>query len=211
MRLKELQKSIWRAPLIAVIAGFLYAPCYVRIVIRFCVIESGVIDDRVSLLTSGLLLAATLILGWAFLLRRQTREEIFISSSLVVAYGLILFAVQFLTKSTSGPAAVVFGRLETPLEWTIFPTSLGLYLQEHVGLTIPFFGLLHFLYRGCLFCLEKRLLCNDLNDFRFIGQLPLQVTAPLAIVRLKIQLRYHLRAKEENRDFRCCELLPNVV
>jgi len=144
MKLQSLKKSIWRVPLIAVTAGFLYTSCYVRIVIRFGVIEPGVIDDRISLLTSGFLLIAALILGWVFLLRKETRRDIFISSSLVVVYGLILFAAQFLTQSTSGPAAVVFLHLGTPLQWTIFPTELGLYLQEHMGLTIPCIGLIHF-------------------------------------------------------------------
>lgn len=144
MKLENLGKTIWRVPLIAVIAGFLYTHLYVWIVVRFGVVEPGVIDDRVSLLTSGLLLAATLVLGWALLLRKQTRAEIFASASMVVIYGLVLFGLQFLTGSTTGPAAVVFLRLNTPLEWTVFPTELGLYLKEHAGLTIPFYGLLRF-------------------------------------------------------------------
>ena len=41
--LKKYKNSIWRVPLVAVIAGFLYTPIYVRIVIQFGVIEPGVI------------------------------------------------------------------------------------------------------------------------------------------------------------------------
>lgn len=144
MKLENLRKTIWRVPLIALIAGFLYTRLYVQIVVRFGVIEPGVIDDRVSLLTSGLLLAATLVLGWALLLREQTRAEIFASATVVVLYGLVLFGLQVLTGSTTGPAAVVFLRLSTPLAWTNFPTELGLYAKEHAGVSVPLYGLLHF-------------------------------------------------------------------
>lgn len=141
---QRLKNSFWRVPLVAMIAGLLYTPCYVRIVTRFGVIEPGVIDDRVSFLTSAFLMIATLILGWVILLRKQTRAEIFVSSSIVVGYGLLLEAVQFLSGSTTGPAAVVFMHLATPLEWMALPTVLGLYLQEHSTTAISFFGFLHF-------------------------------------------------------------------
>lgn len=137
MKLHSLKKNIWRVPLIAIIAGFLYTPCYVRIVLRFGVIEPGVINDKVSLFASGFLLAAALILGWVFLLRKQTYTDIFISSSVVVAYNLLLWLVQFLTGDITGYVSIV---LNTPLAWTIFPTELGFYLQEHTGFTIPFYG-----------------------------------------------------------------------
>ena len=48
-KLKKYGNSIWRVPLIAVIAGFLYAPIYTRIVLGFGIIQPGVIDKRVSL------------------------------------------------------------------------------------------------------------------------------------------------------------------
>lgn len=141
---QRIKNSFWRVPLIALIAGMLYTPCYVRIVIRFGVTKPGVIDDKVSLLTDAFLMIATLILGWVILLRKQTRTEIFVSSSIVVVYGLLLWTVQFLPGSMTGPAAVVFMHLETPLEWMEFPMALGLYLQEHSTITIPFIGYLHF-------------------------------------------------------------------
>lgn len=114
------KRSLWRVPLIALITGALYTPCYVRIVLRFGVIEPGVIDDRAALLTSGALLLLTLVLGWAILLRKQTRKEILLSSSIVVVYGLLLWLVQFLSGSTTGPAAVLF--LHT-IEMDDFPNS----------------------------------------------------------------------------------------
>ena len=64
--LKKYKNSIWRVPLVAAIAGFLYTPIYVRIVIQFGVIEPGVIDSRVSLMTSLGILAAVLILCFCF-------------------------------------------------------------------------------------------------------------------------------------------------
>lgn len=145
LSLQSLRRSVWRVPLITVIAGALYTPCCVQILLRYGVVSPGVIDGRVSLLTSGFLLAAVLLLGWVLLLRDQTRREIFLSASLVVAYGLVLFAVQLLTGSTTGPAAVVFLRLvEDPLSWTVFPAQLGLYMRERLGWTVPFLGLLRF-------------------------------------------------------------------
>jgi len=108
------------------------------------VIKPGVIDDKVSLLPDAFLMIATLILGWVILLRKQTRAEVFVSSSIVVVYGLLLWTVQFLSGSITGSAAVVFMHLETPSEWMGFPMALGLYLQEHSTIAIPFAGYLHF-------------------------------------------------------------------
>ena len=118
--LKKYKNSIWRVPLVAVIAGFLYTPIYVRIVIQFGVIEPGVIDSRVSLMTSLGILAAVLILGGMLLLRKQSRKEIFISAAVVSAYGLILPLIQVLIGATTGPTAVIFMYLGQPLEWTGF-------------------------------------------------------------------------------------------
>lgn len=134
---KNFKRSFWRVPLISLIAGLLYTPCYVRIVLRFGVTEPGVIDSKVSLLTSGGLLIVFLFLGGIALLRNETRLEIFISSSIVVVYGILLLIIQVLSGSMTGPAAVVFMRLETPLEWMSFPSLLGLYLKEQMSVTVP--------------------------------------------------------------------------
>lgn len=144
MSLKEFKNCFWRVPLLALAAGLLYTPCYVRIVLRFGVIGPGVIDETVSLLASGGLMVIFLLLGWLALLRSQTRGEIFVSSSLVVIYGLLLWAAQMLTGSTAGPAAVFFLRMGTPLEWMSFPSVLSLYLRERLGIAAPFLGWLRF-------------------------------------------------------------------
>lgn len=137
--LKKHKDSIWRVPLISVIAGFFYTRLYVRIVIKFGVIEPGVIDSRASLLTSAGILVAVLVLGGIILLRKQSRKEIFISAAVVSVYSLILFLIQFLIGGTTGPIAVVFMRLEKPLEWTGFFPTLYLYIKEHFGISV--FGL----------------------------------------------------------------------
>jgi hypothetical protein len=142
--MSQLKTSIWRVPLISLVAGMLYSRCYVRLVLRFGVVEPGVIDETVSLIVSGVLLLAVLVLGWALLLRKQTRREIFISASVVVAYGLLLWVLQVLLGAVTGPAAVVFLHLGTPLEWTGFFAELSLYLHDR-GVTIPFLGLLRYM------------------------------------------------------------------
>ena len=142
MSLSEMKRSLWRGPLISVVAGWLYVPCYVRIVLRFGVIEPGVIDGRASLLTCGLLLLATLVLGGLLALRGLTRREIFRSAALVVGYAVLLELVRLLFGITSGPAAVVLMRLSAPLEWTGFPSSMAVYLRESQGITVPFLGYL---------------------------------------------------------------------
>ena len=144
MTLQQLRKSVWRVPLISLAACLLYTTCYVHIVLRFGVIEPGVIDDTISLLTSGFLMLATFILGWLLLLRKQTRKEIFLSATIVVVYGLLLWIVQYMTGSTTGPAAVVFMHLYKPLEWMGFFSELGLYMKKHVDFSIPLIGYLHF-------------------------------------------------------------------
>ncbi len=136
-KLKNFKRSFWRVPLISLIAGLFYTPCYVRIVLHFGVIEPGVIDSKVSLLTSGGLLIVFLFLGGIALLRNETRLEIFVSSSIVVVYGILLLVIQVLSGSMTGPAAVVFMRLGAPLEWMSFPSELGLYLKEHMSISGP--------------------------------------------------------------------------
>lgn len=140
----QLKNSIWRVPLICLIAGLLYIRCYVWIVLRFGVLAPGEINDTVGLLTDAGLLAAFMALGWLIFLQRQTRREVFISSSVVVVYGILLWALQLLTGSTTGPAAVIFMRLNTPLEWMEFPVALQLYLQNHLSISIPFLWFLRF-------------------------------------------------------------------
>ena len=135
--LKNFKRSFWRVPLISLIAGLLYNPCYIRIVLHFGMIEPGVIDSKISLLTSGVLLIVFLLLGGIVLLRNETRLEIFVSSSIVVVYGILLLVIQVLSGSTTGPAAVVFMHLGTPLEWMSFPSSLSLYLKEQMSITVP--------------------------------------------------------------------------
>ena len=143
--LKRYKHSFWRVPLIALIAAFLYTPLYVRIVLKFGVVEPDVIDDRVSLLTSAGLLVAIVVLGGIVLLRKQTRKEIFVSAAILSVYGLLLMAIQLLTNSTTGPAAVVFMYLSKPLEWTGFFPELYLYLQEYFEISLPIIGWLRYL------------------------------------------------------------------
>lgn len=144
-KIKKYKNSIWRVPLISVIAGFFYTPIYVRIVIRFGIIEPGVIDSRVSLLTSAGILAAVLVLGGMLLLREQSKKEIFISAAVVSAYGIILLLIQLLIGATTGPAAVVFMYLGRPLEWTGFFLELPFCLKEFFGIYISAIGWLRFL------------------------------------------------------------------
>lgn len=144
-KLKKYKNSIWRVPLIAVIAGFFYTPIYIRSVIRFGIIEPGVIDRRVSLLTSAGILAAVLVLGGMILLRKQPRKEIFISAAVVSAYGMILLPIQLLIGATTGSAAVIFMYLGQPLEWTGLFLELSLFLKERFEISISAIGWLRFL------------------------------------------------------------------
>ena len=148
-KLKEYKNSIWRVPLISVIFGWLYIPLYVRIVIRFGVIESGVIDPIVSLLTSAGILLATLVLGGIILLRKQTKKEIFISAAVISAYGIILFLIQLLIGATTGPSAVVFMHLQRPLEWTGFFAELSVFLQNKFQISFWVIGWLGYLVPFC--------------------------------------------------------------
>lgn len=131
MSVQEIKNSFWRVPLIALVAGWLYNTCFVRIVIRFYVKEPERIDD-VAIWTSGLLLVAILVVGWAILLRKQTRMEVFISSSIVVVYGLLLSAIQSLFGNMTDSVAEVLLLLNTPLgldgisiqSWILFIETL---------------------------------------------------------------------------------------
>lgn len=74
-KIKKYGNSIWRVPLIAVIAGFLYAPIYTRIVLGFGIIQPGVIDKRVSLFAGAGITMAVLILGGMLLLRGLSKRR----------------------------------------------------------------------------------------------------------------------------------------
>ena len=107
-KLKKYGNSIWRVPLIAVIAGFLYAPIYTRIVLGFGIIQPGVIDKRVSLFAGAGITMAVFILGGMLLLRGLSKKERFISAFVLSAYGILLLLVQSLLGAVTGPGAIVF-------------------------------------------------------------------------------------------------------
>lgn len=146
-KLREFRNSIWRVPLISIIGGFLYFHAYLFLTTRFGTIGNGnqkELNDTVCLMISGGLLFAVLFLGWAFLLKGLTRKEIFVSSSVVVVYGIVLFAVQSISGMVTGSAALVFMRLFTPLQWTGFPSDIGIYLQNKYDISLPFLRYLDF-------------------------------------------------------------------
>ena len=142
---KQYANSIWRVPLIAVVAGFFYNSIYIKMVLRFAITEDGGINSWASLLTSAGLLAAVLALGGMLLLRKQSRKEIFISAAVISAYGIILFLLQLLTGATTGPAGVLFMHLGMPLRWTGFFQELSLSLKEYLGNFASVIGWLRFL------------------------------------------------------------------
>ncbi len=148
------KSSIWRVPLIALIAGIAYVPLYVKSVTRFGVIEPCVLDDKICLLTSAVLFLSTIFLGGFIFLRNLTRKEIFISASVVVLYGILLMLLQLATGCTTGPAAVTFMYLHRPLEWTFMP-SLGSFLSNHYGLDAFWIGYLSY-FEPFLFVLFGR-------------------------------------------------------
>ena len=133
---QEAGRSLWRVPLLAVVAGWLYVPCYVRLVRRFDLIGPGVMAGR-------RLAAGGIRAGRAVLLRGLTRRERFCSASILVGYGPLLELIRLLPGSTAG-SAVVLLYLSGPLEWMGFPASLDGYLTEHCGSTIPLPGHLRF-------------------------------------------------------------------
>lgn len=120
--------TLWRVPLISMIAGFLWTPCMVRLLVRFAMIRQsdGSVEIHAArqLLIYGIGMAAVVIIGGVLLLRGLTRREIFRSASLVVGYAILLNFAQLVTGITTGPGAVVFMRLSTPLEWMHIPRML---------------------------------------------------------------------------------------
>lgn len=139
-KLKKYGNSIWRVPLIAVIAGFLYAPIYTIIVLGFGIIQPGVIDKRVSLFAGAGITMAVLILGGMLLLRGLSKKERFISAFVLSAYGILLLLVQSLLGAVTGPGAIVFMYLCKPLEWTGFFVDFSFYLRERFGFSLPLIG-----------------------------------------------------------------------
>lgn len=135
---KKYGNSIWRIPLISILGGLCYDPVYIKILMRFGISKSGELNRIATLWASGGLLLAVLLLGGFLLLRNLSQEEIFASAAVVAIYGLLLSAIQRLTGSTTGPAAIVFLYLFTPLNWTGFFVELFVYIKEKWELSLPF-------------------------------------------------------------------------
>ena len=136
--IKKYGNSIWRVPLISILGGLCYDTVYIKILMRFGISESGELNRIVTLWASGGILLAVLLLGGFLLLRNLSQEEIFTSAAVVVLYGLLLSAIQRLTGSITGPAAIVFLYLFTPLNWTRFFVELFVYIKEKWEVSLPF-------------------------------------------------------------------------
>ena len=135
---KKYGNSIWRIPLISILGGLCYDPVYIKILMRFGISKSGELNRIATLWASGGLLLAVLLLGGFLLLRNLSQEEIFASAAVVAIYGLLLSAIQRLTGSTTGPAAIVFLYLFPPLNWTGFFVELFVYIKEKWEISLPF-------------------------------------------------------------------------
>lgn len=144
MTTQEIKDCFWRVPLIALIAAFLYTPCYVRIVMRYGVVEPGVIAEGIGIVASAVLLLATLVLGWFFFLRKQTRRQIFVSSSIVVIYGVLLWLIQIVLRATTGATGLIFMKLSMPFQWATLPTEISTYFLNTAGVDLPLGVLTYF-------------------------------------------------------------------
>lgn len=107
------RRVLWRVPLISLIAGFFNLPLCVYFLLAF-----GERFPWAEFMFDLVYLAVVLGVGWALFLRKLTRREIFLSASVVVVYALILALLQTLLGAFTGPMAVVFLQLSTPLRWT---------------------------------------------------------------------------------------------
>lgn len=141
--LSAYKNSLWRVPLIAFIAGIVYTPLYVELVTRFGVIEPGVLDDKICLLTRAVLFLAVIFLGGILLLRKMTRKEILISTAVVVLYGALVSILQLAVGNSNGPVSVVLMYLHQPLDWT-FTSSFAFYLHDHYGVHADWLGCLSY-------------------------------------------------------------------
>ncbi len=135
-KLSAYKNSIWKVPLISLIASFLIIPLYMKIIMYSLKLTAGMINPIISLSASGGLLLLTLLLGGGIFLRKHTKKEIFVSAAVVSAYGFVLLSVQLLFDFTTGPMALVFLQLSKPLQWTLFFGELTIILEDKFQ--IPF-------------------------------------------------------------------------
>lgn len=141
--LKRYRGSIWRVPLIGVIASFFYNPLYINLVLRFGITGSRDVDETAALLINAVLCLAVVVLGGKLFLKKQTKKEIFVSAAVLSGYGVFLMLVQRLTGSVTGPFGVLFMYLNEPFEWTgVFPT-FAFYLEDRLGIMLPAVSWLH--------------------------------------------------------------------
>lgn len=136
--IKKYGNSIWRVPLISILAGLCYDPVYIRILMQFGISESGELNRIATVWASGGILLAVLLLGGFLLLRNLSQEEIFVSAAVVAMYGVFISAIQRITGSTTGSAAIVFLYLLTPLNWTGFFVELFGYIKDKWEFSLPF-------------------------------------------------------------------------
>lgn len=115
------KKTLWQIPAYVLVAGAVSYFLVVMLLSRFAVTvtEDGTysVDPARQLIIYALLFVVVLALGGRWFCREMTRWEIFWSSTIVAAYGLILLIIQLAFDLTTGKAGIVMYNLYRPFEW----------------------------------------------------------------------------------------------
>lgn len=128
--LNQYKHTIWKIPLIYLVAGVLYIPLRFIVVLIFG--EAGISSNLLGLLINSVYFLLVFFWSYSHFLKNMTQKEIFVSAAVISLYGIVLVLLQRITGCTTGSGAIVFTYLHAPLEWAI-SRSIGLFLGSHIS------------------------------------------------------------------------------
>lgn len=127
------KSTLWRVPLYCIIAGKISFYLIIYFVSKFAVIKTPTdtgtitvtIDDAKVLLFYGIIFVVSILAG-RFFFHTMTRKEIFLSSTIIVVFYMIITVIQFIMGNITGSFAILFMYLSQTFEWSTFISQLFL-------------------------------------------------------------------------------------
>ena len=117
-----MKKSWWKVPAYCMIASWIGFDLEVRLLARFAIVKlpDGTVtsDSLRSMIVSGGLFAAIVLIGGLLFFRKMTRRELTCSATVLVALNFILGLIAY---KTQGMPAFYWAKLS---EWDVFVSSL---------------------------------------------------------------------------------------
>lgn len=122
-----MKKSWWKVPLYCLAAGWICFELEVRLLGRFAIVtlpDGSITSDNTRwIIMCGILFVITIAVGGLFFFRRMSRQELFVSASVMVALNAVCSLIAY---KTNGTFSFYWAELT---EWSSFVPQLLYRLQ----------------------------------------------------------------------------------